>query len=87
MRCAPCQQSPQFYNCQEYKCMEELAPKMVMVEIREYLAQLIKEGKINPDMSPITRTEYIKWYDKKYRLDSASLNDDIGREEEEDVSS
>jgi len=85
-RCAPCQQSPYFYNCEEWKCMEALSASMVMVEVREYVADLVKRGKINPGLSAINRTDYVKWtctgsgsLDK--RIQSKSFNDDLYRED------
>lgn len=46
LRCAPCQQSPKFHLCKEWRCMQELKPWMVMRVIREYVHDLYKDNKI-----------------------------------------
>jgi len=44
LQCAPCQQSPRFYACNDWQCMRELRPEMVMSMIRGYVYDLVKEG-------------------------------------------
>ena len=44
--CAPCQGSPHFTLCKEWRCMNELKPEIVMAEVRSYLMDLAKEGKM-----------------------------------------
>ncbi len=42
--CAPCQQSPNFSICKEWKCMEQMTPDIVMAEVRRYVYDLIGRG-------------------------------------------
>jgi len=70
LSCAPCQQSPAFHVCDEWKCMETLRPEMVMAEVRDYTAQLVKDGKVRDYLTPITRTRYINWWEKKQGIDN-----------------
>lgn len=49
LRCAPCQQSPRFHLCKEWRCMEELKPWMVMRVIREYAHDLYRDNRIELD--------------------------------------
>ncbi len=65
LKCAPCQQSPAFHVCDEWKCMEVLQPEMVMTEVREYIAQLARNKIIRSDLPAIKRTAYIKWWEIK----------------------
>jgi len=44
LRCAPCQQSPLFHTCKDWRCMRELKPQMVMSVIRKYLFELINKN-------------------------------------------
>ena len=44
--CAPCQGSPHFQLCKEWRCMNELKPEIVMAEVRSYLMEMTKEGKM-----------------------------------------
>ena len=44
--CAPCQHGPSFGACEEWKCMRELKPWMVLKAVREYLYELYAEDKI-----------------------------------------
>jgi len=44
LRCAPCQQSPRFHTCNDWQCMKELRPEMVMSVIRKYIYDMVREG-------------------------------------------
>lgn len=44
--CVPCQMSPHFSTCDQWTCMEMLKPELVMAEVRSYICNLIKRGKI-----------------------------------------
>ena len=46
LRCVPCQQTPLFHVCKEWRCMQELKPWMVMRVIREYIHDLYRDNKI-----------------------------------------
>ena len=42
LRCAPCQDSHHFHACEDWRCMRELKPWMVMQTIRRYVYDLVK---------------------------------------------
>lgn len=46
LRCGPCQDSHHFYACEDWRCMRELKPWMVMQTIRKYLYDLIRRKHI-----------------------------------------
>lgn len=46
VKCAPCQQSPHFHLCKEWKCMEALTPDLVMAEMRLYIWDLVEKNKL-----------------------------------------
>ena len=44
--CAPCQQSPYFNMCKEWRCMGSLTPDIVMAELRLATWDLVREKKL-----------------------------------------
>lgn len=46
LKCAPCQQSPLSLTCNEWRCMKELTPSMVMSTVRRYMQDLMTREKI-----------------------------------------
>ena len=44
--CIPCQLSPHFNTCDSWTCMKSLKPELVMAEVRSYLWDLVKRGRI-----------------------------------------
>ena len=46
LSCAPCQQSPSFHVCHEWKCMDTLVPEIVVSETRSYVRELMGKGRM-----------------------------------------
>ena len=46
INCSPCQQSPYFNTCKEWRCMAGLTPDIVMAELRLALWNLVAERKL-----------------------------------------
>ena len=70
MPCAPCQASPRFHVCEEWKCMEALKPEMVFTEVREYLPELIKSdfsGSLSEQLA-VKRMKFVHWRPWKKEL-------------------